>query len=209
MNGDNALVEVYYEQSHSVTLAVKYLNNKVSDECHFLKIKTNKNLEEEHLDNKTLIFKNFNQSLSHEAVFNEISSYGHILKFEMPLVNKVNASNKINKIIELGDNYLNILLNSVEDKNPQDQKFQIHEKAKFNFYYNYLKTAITEFKNVLNSYSDKIGLDAHVNILNNLLVEINFFLKKFFPEVIVNSLIKQEFEDVEKLKNNKGKIFYY
>lgn len=207
LNGNNAGLEVLYEKDQDVNLALKYLNNKLINENHFLKIKTNKNFEEEEIDNKTLIVKNLNQSLSQEAVFNEISNYGHIIKFEMPLVNKIKNTNKINKIIELGDNYLNILLKNVDENNKVTNEYsEISQKEQFNFYFNYLNKIIQEFKFTLNSNAEKMSMDSHVNILNNLLVEINFFLKKFFPDIIINSLIKHEFEEVEKLsKNINGK----
>jgi hypothetical protein len=206
LNGENAAMEVFYEKDESAKLATKYLNNQNADDQHFLKIKLNKDSAKEEIDNKTLIIKNINPSLSQEAVFHELSSYGNIMKFEMPLVNKSQASTKIGRIMDLGENYLNILNNSVaENSDKNNVKNQINQKAKFNFYFNYLNKVISEFKNVLAKHSDKISLENQVNVLNNLLVEINFFLRKFFPEIIVNSLIKQEFEEIEKI-NNKGKF---
>jgi len=206
LNGENAAMEVFYEKDESAKLAIKYLNNKSADDQHFLKIKLNKDSAKEEIDNKTLIIKNINPSLSQEAVFHELSSYGNIMKFEMPLVNKSQASTKIGRIIDLGENYLNILNNSVaENSDKNNFKNQINQKAKFNFYFNYLNKVIIEFKNVLAKHADKISLENQVNVLNNLLVEINFFLRKFFPDIIVNSLIKQEFEEIEKI-NIKSKF---
>jgi len=204
LNGDNAGLEIFYVKDESARLAIKYLDNKNYKNQYFLKIKSNRDCEKEEINNKTIIIKNLNPSLSQEAVFNELISYGHIMKFEMPLINKVNTANKIGRIIDLGENYLNILINSVEETtNKENIKNQIKEKAKFNFYFNYLNKIIAEFKNVLSSYSDKISSESYHNILNNLLVEINFFLRKFFPDVIVNSLIKQEFEEIDKI-SKKG-----
>lgn len=203
LNGDNAAVEVFYEKDESVKLAIKYLNNQNSEDKHFLKLKSNKDSEKEEIDNKSVIIKNINPSLSQEAVFHELSEYGNIMKFEMPLINKTQAANKIGRIIDLGENYLNILTSSVaENTDKNNLKNQINQKAKFNFYFNYLNKVISEFKIVLASHADKISLESQVNILNNLLVEINFFLRKFFPDIIVNSLIKEEFEAIEKMNSN-------
>ncbi len=123
------------------------------------------------------------------------------MKFEMPMVNKAQTASKIGRIIDLGENYLSILTNSVADNTTDTDKNGdrnvINQKAKYNFYFNYLNKVISEFKNVLARHSDKISLESQVNLLNNLLVEINFFLRKFFPDIIVNSLIKDEFEEIE------------
>lgn len=208
LNGETAALEIFYEKDESAKLAIKYLNNQNSNNEHFLKIKSNKDAEKEEVDNKTLIVKNINLSLSQEAVFHELSAYGNIMKFEMPLVNKTQMATKIGRIIDLGENYLNILTNSVaENTDKINSRDLINQKAKFNFYFNYLNKVISEFKNVLASHSDQISLESQINLLNNLLVEINFFLRKFFPDVIVNSLIKEEFEEIEKMNGSiKGKI---
>lgn len=205
LNGENAALEVFYEKDESVKLAIKYLNNQNYNNHYFLKIKTNKDSEKEEINNKTLIIKNINPSLSQSSVFDELSGYGHIIKFEMPLVNKVNTSNKIGRIIDLGENYLNILINTAENNIDKSKSIQqINNKAKFHFYLNYLNKIMIEFKNVLANNSENISLESQINILNNLLVEINFFLRKFFPDIIINTLIKQEFDEIEKM-NVKGK----
>lgn len=206
LNGENAVLEIFYEKDESVKLALKYIKNKNFNNQFFLKIKTNEDSEKEDINNKTLIIKNINPSLSQSSVFDELSAYGHIMKFEMPLINKVNTSNKIGRIIDLGENYLNILINTIENNaNSNKTVEQINNKAKFHFYLNYLNNIIIEFKNVLANNSENVSLESQINILNNLLVEINFFLRKFFPDIIINSLIKQEFDEIEKM-NQKGKF---
>ncbi len=209
LNGENAALEVFYEKDESVKLALKYLNNKNYNNQHFLKIKSNKDSEKEEIDNKTVIIKNLSNSLSHNSLLHELSQYGHIIKFEMPLVNKIETANKIGRIIDLGENYLNILINTFEENSKNKiTSEQVNNKAKFNFYLNYLNKIIAEFKNVINNNSENISLENQVNILKNLLVEINFFLRKFFPDIVVNSLIKPELDEIEKM-TPKGKFFKF
>lgn len=193
-----------------MNLAEKYLNNK-EYEGFFLNLKTNKNFEEEQFDNKTLIIKNLNKSLSQESVLNELEKFGHIMKLEMPLINRINSDDKQAKIFNLADNYLNILISSVEKINgseiTKNSKEQRIKRAKLNFYFNYLNKVILKFKEALYDFSESITPENQINLLNNLLLEINFFLKKFFPETIINSIIKKEYDELNKRTQN-GKKFY-
>jgi len=205
LSGKICAFEVYYENNHSANLAEKYLNNKEYD-GFFLQIKTSRNFEEEEIDNKTLIVSNLNQNLSQESLLNELEKYGHVIKLEMPLVNRVDSADKQGKIFNLADNYLNILMGSIENIDINSNQTQRSKKEKLNFYFIFLNKIIEKFKQQLYNYSDTLSPETHINILNNLLLEINFFLRKFFPDTIINSIIKQEYDELAE-KINSGKIF--
>ena len=197
LTGKNSALEIYYQNDHSVNLAVKYVNNKEYD-GYFLHVKSFRNWEEEEIDNKTLIIKNLNRSVSQEGVLNELEKYGHVLKLEMPLVNRINSADKQGKIFNLADNYLNILMGSIDKISETSKSDQIQKRAKLNFYFNYMNKIIEKFKATLYNNSDSITPETQINLLNNLLVEINFFLRKFFPDTIINSIIKQEYDELAK-----------
>lgn len=205
LSGKNCALEVYFENSHSSNLAERYLNNKVYEDF-YLHIKTSKNFEEEEIENKTLILSNLNQSLTHESLLNELEKYGHVMKLEMPLVNRTPSLDKQGQIFNLADNYLNILIGSIEknENNILNTKEIISEKSKINFYFSYLNKVIEKFKDTLYNNSNSIPTETQFNILSNLLLEINFFLRKFFPDTIINSIIKQEYDELAtKIRSGK------
>lgn len=203
LTGKNCAFEVYYENNHSANLAEKYLNNKEYD-GFFLHLKTSKNFEEEEIDNKTLIITNLNQSLSQESLLSELEKFGHVMKLEMPLVNRNDSTDKQAKIFNLADNYLNILMGSVEKISEISTSKEKSKRSKLNFYFNYLNKIIEKFKETLYDFSSSISPESQINLLNNLLLEINFFLRKFFPETIINSIIKKEYDELaNKIKSSK------
>lgn len=160
-----------------------------------MRVFRNFDFKREKLENRTVVIKNIPLNLNRQIFLEYLSKFGHIMKLEMPLEEKKDDNNKINL-----HNLKNSFFESIEkDLETNDKLLKFELKNKLNFYYFQINDLILKYKAKLKD--EKLNLNLQKSILSNLLVEIRFFMQKFFPKQVLDSLLNSEFEKIYSLDN--------
>jgi hypothetical protein len=179
LSGKLSMIEIYYESDEDAKKARHQLNEYEYENTVLLA----KNYMDQHfndVNNRTLVIEKLDREVTQNQVLKELSVYGDILRVEMPLEEK----NRQDKLEEFSDSFFRSL---GENK----------DKVKNSAYLIQVNRLINNFK--------KAMVDENINddgLLNNLLLNVKFYLKKFFPQEYVNNYIHKELEKIDTIRKN-------
>jgi hypothetical protein len=190
--GRDALIRTYFYTDEEALTAKLKLHNYVFKQGYTLRVFNHHDAKRETVGDKTLVVSGLNESMKQQEMLEAMSSYGHVVKLEMPIISTLNKKSeyKIN-YFNTCDKFFQELENDLSSSSINDQ---IVMKNKLSFYSAQIQNLIKDFKSKLNNdiHSGKVSSLDSVNYFNNLLVHIKFFMKKFFPNEAINSLIIPE-----------------
>lgn len=192
--GRTCLLEVYYSTDEEGKKARFTLNNFMYKQDGIFRVRNYMDAHRETVNERTVVIKNLVPLLTQQQLLEQLSQFGHIVKLEMPMETKNNpyANPYLDRLLELNDKFFADL---EKDINVKSLKEKDEMKSKFSFYLLNINRLITEFKTKLSSESAD---ETYKNTtINNLLVEIQFFLKKIMPNEIVNPIIRNELENIK------------
>lgn len=189
-----SLVEVYYyteKDAHKakITLDGYKLNQ------FFLTAKTYKDYENEKLNNRTLIVGNLPGDVNTEDLIKVFSSFGSVMKIEMPMEEVKSKNKKIyNDLIEntsKEEKSLETIFKYTDEyfKEFVDSNYQ-NKKKKLTLIYQFHKVKQILYK--IGTLNKEEMRNNTFYELKNLYVELKFHISKLFPKHIINSLIYHE-----------------
>lgn len=219
--GRDSMIEVYFYTDEEARKAKLKFHNFIYKSGYALKVANYMDVNSEGLPERTVVISGLDKSVKQQQLLELLSVNGNVVKLEMPMTsaNKPNDTNLSNSrspvdIFNTCEKYFKELENNI---NLAETNEKILAKNKMNFYLEQLHKLIKDFKNkvMINKSEEDSGDYNYNSRFNNLLVEIKFFMKKFFPNEAINSLIIPELETIQRpnqtwsentLKDRKSEI---
>lgn len=181
-------MEILYATTEEATRAKFDLNGFNLKAGSLIRVLNYQDARREKVEDRTVVLTNLPQNLSQQSLLENLSKYGHVMKLEMPMTGKSTKSSHLDNIKDKFLNDLEVNLTSVKNSNERDNL-----RSKFGVYFYQINTLISDFKKNINKGNQRLDKDA----LNNLLTNIRFYVQKFFPKEVVNSLLTEELEQIK------------
>ena len=148
-------------------------------------------------EEKTVVVSGLKKDMKRLDLLYAVADMGHVVKLEMPIERNIPNTTKPSKtsfdLAKTTEHYFAQMEKSLNNKTLIEQA---NMKKKLSFYLTQIKSLVKTFRRKLENNNEE-NETTRRDKMNNLLVEIKFFMKKFFPNEIVNDLLLKEID-----KNN-------
>jgi hypothetical protein len=183
LEGKLSMIELYYQRDEDAKKAKHYLNEYEYGNTLLL-AKNYMDVVAEDIGNRTLVLEGLDKDLTQTQVLKELSKFADILRVEMP-IDEAKGTKK-DRIQDFTDMFYKSLENDASKPAPKSGAYILQ-----------VNRLIGNFKKAM--AIEKINDDA---LLNNLLVNVKFYLKKFYPQEYVNDFIRKELDTIYVIRRN-------
>lgn len=205
--GRPSLLEVYYYTDEEAQRAKVHFHNYQYRQGSILRVRDYLDYNREKVDDRTIVIKNLDRTMKPQQLIEYLSNQningGHIVKLEMPMDLSNGAATRESNFFKIHDKYFDELEKSMNTITANTLVEKSKMKNKLNFYLTQINKLIKDFKVKLNPSENP---EVNDNLVKNLLVEIKFFMSKFFPNEVINGLILPELEAIKEKNNLEEKI---
>ena len=202
--GRPSLIELYFYTDEEAQRAKIAFQNFLYKPGFILRVKDYMDSNRETVDNRTIVIKKLDKTLKPQQLIEYLSNQGgNLVKLEMPLEISKESNAKDSKLFKVHDRYFDELEKNMNTITASTLVEKSKLKNKLSFYLTQIHKLIKEFKAKLNPSDSNEVNNIHVN---NLLVEIKFFMSKFFPNEVINGLIIPELEAIKEKNYIEEKI---
>jgi hypothetical protein len=191
LNGRLALVEVLFNSDEEAKTARFKLDKFEYQIGNILSVKYNLDAAKEGFGERTLVLENLPRNFSKHQILKEFGKHVNVLDIDIPVAEEIVLKDlNFDTIYQL--NYRNFYKNLENNIN--------NKKGKYTFMLAKVNLLLNEFKVKLFE-NNKIDFKKSLNLYNNLLVSIKFYMEKFIPTDVLNSLIRNELNTINKLSS--------